>query len=144
MGQARLSRRPGNGLALPAGATLSDAFAALAEKLPALVAASSAPIGRVSSTDMRANVNGLAFVRTPAALVNPGDSLVISIADGGRLAVHGVLQSRAARRCDQRPKAHTRHRKSRGFRKYLGGIGLGTTLPTSTLPQESIACRRTR
>ncbi len=83
-GTARLlARTPAMALALPAGATLSDAFAALAEKLPALV-------GRVISADRRrlvdgyaCNVNGLAFVRTPAALVNPGDSLVILSADAG-------------------------------------------------------------
>ncbi len=83
-GTARLlARTPAMALALPAGATLSDAFAALAEKLPALV-------GRVISADRTrlvdgyaCNVNGLAFVRTPAALVNPGDSLVILSADAG-------------------------------------------------------------
>jgi len=70
-------------LALPAGATFSDAFTALAEKLPVLV-------GRVISADRKrlvpgyaCNVNGLAFVRTPTAVVNPGDSLVILSADAG-------------------------------------------------------------
>jgi molybdopterin-guanine dinucleotide biosynthesis protein A len=70
-------------LALPAAATLSDAFAALAEKLPVLV-------GRVISADRTrlvdgyaCNLNGLAFVRTPTAVVNPGDSLVILSADAG-------------------------------------------------------------
>jgi molybdopterin-guanine dinucleotide biosynthesis protein A len=70
-------------LALPAAATLSDAFAALAEKLPVLV-------GRVISADRTrlvdgyaCNLNGLAFVRTPTAAVNPGDSLVILSADAG-------------------------------------------------------------
>ena len=70
-------------LALPAAATLSDAFAALAEKLPVLV-------GRVISADRTrlidgyaCNLNGLAFVRTPTAGVSPGDSLVILSADAG-------------------------------------------------------------
>ena len=70
-------------LALPAAATLSDAFAALAEKLPVLV-------GRVISADRTrlvdgyaCNLNGLAFVRTPTAGINPGDSLVILSADAG-------------------------------------------------------------
>jgi molybdopterin-guanine dinucleotide biosynthesis protein A len=70
-------------LALPAAATLSDAFAALAEKLPVLV-------GRVISADRTrlvegyaCNLNGLGFVRTPTAVVNPGDSLVILSADAG-------------------------------------------------------------
>jgi molybdopterin-guanine dinucleotide biosynthesis protein A len=70
-------------LALPAAATLSDAFAALAEKLPVLV-------GRVISADRTrlvdgyaCNLNGLAFVRKPTAVVDPGDSLVILSADAG-------------------------------------------------------------
>jgi molybdopterin-guanine dinucleotide biosynthesis protein A len=83
-GIARLRARTSKvALALPAGATLSDAFAALAEKLPVLV-------GHVISADRSrlvdgyaCNVNGLAFVRTPMALVNPGDSLVILSADAG-------------------------------------------------------------
>ena len=78
-----LARTSAIALALPAGATFSDAFAALAEKLPALV-------GRVISADRTrlvdgyaCNLNGLAFVRTPTAVVNPGDSLVILSADAG-------------------------------------------------------------
>jgi molybdopterin-guanine dinucleotide biosynthesis protein A len=78
-----LARTSALALALPAGATFSDAFAALAEKLPVLV-------GRVISADRTrlidgyaCNRNGLAFVRTPTALVNPGDSLVILSADAG-------------------------------------------------------------
>ena len=70
-------------LSLPAGATFADAFAALAEKLPALV-------GHVISSDRTrlvdgyaCNVNGLAFVRSPAASVNPGDRIVILSADAG-------------------------------------------------------------
>jgi molybdopterin-guanine dinucleotide biosynthesis protein A len=83
-GTARLlARTPLMPLALPEGATFSDAFAALAEKLPMLV-------GRVISADRKrlvtgyaCNVNGLSFVRTEAAVVNPGDSLVILSADAG-------------------------------------------------------------
>jgi len=78
-----LARTSAIALALPAGATFSDAFAALAEKLPALV-------GRVISADRTrlvdgyaCNLNGLAFVRTPTAGVSPGDSLVILSADAG-------------------------------------------------------------
>ena len=78
-----LARTSAIALALPAGATFSDAFAALAEKLPVLV-------GRVISADRTrlvdgyaCNLNGLAFVRTPTAVVNPGDSLVILSADAG-------------------------------------------------------------
>jgi molybdopterin-guanine dinucleotide biosynthesis protein A len=83
-GIARLvARTSAIALALPAGATFSDAFAALAEKLPVLV-------GRVISADRTrlidgyaCNLNGLAFIRTPTAVVNPGDSLVILSADAG-------------------------------------------------------------
>ena len=78
-----LARTSAIALALPAGATFSDAFAALAEKLPVLV-------GRVISADRTrlvdgyaCNLNGLAFVRTPTAGVSPGDSLVILSADAG-------------------------------------------------------------
>jgi molybdopterin-guanine dinucleotide biosynthesis protein A/molybdopterin converting factor small subunit len=78
-----LARTSAIALALPAGATFSDAFAALAEKLPALV-------GRVISADRTrlvdgyaCNLNGLAFIRTPTAGVSPGDSLVILSADAG-------------------------------------------------------------
>jgi molybdenum cofactor guanylyltransferase len=78
-----LARTSAIALALPAGATFSDAFAALGEKLPVLV-------GRVISADRTrlvegyaCNRNGLAFVRTPTAVVNPGDSLVILSADAG-------------------------------------------------------------
>jgi hypothetical protein len=78
-----LARTSVMALALPAGSTFSDAFAALAEKLPMLV-------GRVISADRTrladgyaCNLNGLAFVRTPTAVVNPGDSLVILSADAG-------------------------------------------------------------
>ena len=83
-GVARLVARTTEvSLSLPAGATFADAFAALAEKLPAL-------LGHVITRDrMRlvdgyaCNVNGLAFVRTPAASVNPGDRIVILSADAG-------------------------------------------------------------
>jgi molybdopterin-guanine dinucleotide biosynthesis protein A len=70
-------------LALPADATLSDAFAALAEKLPALV-------GRVIDSDRRGlvsgytcNVNGLDFVRDSQAAIASGDSIIIMSADAG-------------------------------------------------------------
>jgi molybdopterin converting factor small subunit len=70
-------------LALPSGATLAQVFAALAEELPVLV-------GRVISPDAThlidgcmCSVNGLVFVHTPTATVNPGDSIVILPADAG-------------------------------------------------------------
>jgi molybdenum cofactor guanylyltransferase len=70
-------------LTLPPGATLAQVFAALAEKLPVLV-------GRVISSDAThlvdgyaCSVNGLEFVRSPTARVNPGDSFIILSADAG-------------------------------------------------------------
>jgi molybdopterin-guanine dinucleotide biosynthesis protein A/molybdopterin converting factor small subunit len=70
-------------LALPAEATFSDVFSALAEKLPVLV-------GRVISPDATrlvdgyaCNVNGLEFVRTATARVHTGDTIVILSADAG-------------------------------------------------------------
>ncbi len=83
-GVARLFARTSEvSLSLPPDATFSEAFAALAEKLPVLV-------GHVISADRTrlvdgyaCNVNGLAFVRSPTAVVNPGDSIVILSADAG-------------------------------------------------------------
>ena len=70
-------------LTLPAGATCSHVFSALAEKLPMLV-------GRVISPDRRrlvdgyaCNVNGLEFVRSESSRVKPGDRIVILSADAG-------------------------------------------------------------
>jgi molybdopterin-guanine dinucleotide biosynthesis protein A len=70
-------------VALPPEATCSDVFAALAGQLPVLV-------GHVISADRASllsgyacNVNGLQFVRTPTAKVNPGDNIVILSADAG-------------------------------------------------------------
>jgi molybdenum cofactor guanylyltransferase len=70
-------------LLLPSAATFSHVFAALAEKLPILV-------GRVITRDgsglvngYACNVNGLEFVRTSTATVNPGDNIAILSADAG-------------------------------------------------------------
>jgi molybdopterin converting factor small subunit len=70
-------------LSLPPAATVAQVIAALADKLPVLV-------GRVISPDRSGlvqgyacNVNGLEFVRTPGATVNPGDRIVILSADAG-------------------------------------------------------------
>lgn len=70
-------------LMLPAGATFSHVFTALAEKLPMLV-------GRVIDVDRgglsegyACNVNGLDFIRTPTAPVSSGDSILILSADAG-------------------------------------------------------------
>ena len=70
-------------LALPQEATLSQLFFALAERLPML-------IGRVISPEMNklasgcaCNVNGLEFVRNPAAKIKAGDRVLILSADAG-------------------------------------------------------------
>jgi molybdenum cofactor guanylyltransferase len=70
-------------LALPQDATLAQLFYALAERLPMLV-------GRVISPEMNklasgcaCNVNGLEFVRNPAAKVKAGDKVLILSADAG-------------------------------------------------------------
>lgn len=70
-------------LSLAAGATFSDVFAALAEKLPMLV-------GRVIASNRRdllngytANVNGREFVRGSHGTVQAGDSVIILSADAG-------------------------------------------------------------
>ena len=70
-------------LALPRSATIAEVVAALAEKLPVLV-------GRVINPDRQSlvngyacNVNGREFVRSSAAAINPGDSVVILSADAG-------------------------------------------------------------
>jgi molybdopterin-guanine dinucleotide biosynthesis protein A len=70
-------------LALPAGATISDAFAALAEKLPALVGHVISPDRTRLVDGYACNVNGLAFVRNAATAVDPGDRIVILSADAG-------------------------------------------------------------
>ena len=70
-------------LSLPQQATLADVFSALAQKLPVLA-------GRVINSEDRSlfsgyacNLNGLDFVRNPAAKINPGDKIFILAADAG-------------------------------------------------------------
>lgn len=83
-GAARLLARTREiALSLPEGATLAQAYAALAEKLPVL-------IDRVITADRSSlvngyacNVNGLEFVRMPTARVNAGDKIFILSADAG-------------------------------------------------------------
>jgi molybdopterin-guanine dinucleotide biosynthesis protein A len=70
-------------LVLPAGATFSQVFAALAEMLPALVGRVISPDGRSLVEGYACNVNGLEFVRAPTATVKPGDNIVILSADAG-------------------------------------------------------------
>lgn len=70
-------------LALPPDATFAHVFEALARRVPLLA-------GRVISADRSrladgyvCNVNGLDFVRSAAAKVNPGDNIAIISADAG-------------------------------------------------------------
>jgi molybdenum cofactor guanylyltransferase len=70
-------------LTLPTEATFSHVFAALAEKLPVLVGRVISPEGDRLVDGYACNVNGLGFVRTAAARVNPGDNIIILSADAG-------------------------------------------------------------
>lgn len=70
-------------LVLPSKATLSQAFAALAEKLPMLVGRVISPDGTGLVSGYACNVNGLEFVRTLTATVNQGDNIAILSADAG-------------------------------------------------------------
>jgi molybdopterin-guanine dinucleotide biosynthesis protein A len=70
-------------LALPAEATFSHVFAALAGKLPVLVGRVISPDGSSLMNGYACNVNGLDFVRTSTATVNPGDNVAILSADAG-------------------------------------------------------------
>jgi molybdopterin converting factor small subunit len=70
-------------LALPAGATVSQVFAALAEKLPILVGRVIAPDRRSLVDGYACNVNGRDFIRNSSTSVDPGDSIVILSADAG-------------------------------------------------------------
>jgi molybdopterin-guanine dinucleotide biosynthesis protein A len=83
-GVARLlARRSEISLVLPAEATYSHVFAALADRLPMLVGPVVSP-DRTSLVDGQAcNVNGLQFLRSATAQVNPGDNIIILSADAG-------------------------------------------------------------
>jgi molybdopterin-guanine dinucleotide biosynthesis protein A/molybdopterin converting factor small subunit len=70
-------------LALPAAATLSDVLAALAERLPVLAGRVIDAQKSALSSGYACNVNGLQFVRNPAARINPGDKIFIVAADAG-------------------------------------------------------------
>jgi molybdenum cofactor guanylyltransferase len=70
-------------LRLPAGATFSQVYAALAAELPVLVGKVIDPDRARLIDGFACNVNGLDFIRTPTATVNQGDSIVILSADAG-------------------------------------------------------------
>jgi molybdopterin converting factor small subunit len=70
-------------LELPAGATVAQLFARLADDLPMLV-------GRVISSDRHGlldgyacNVNGREFIRTMTTVLGAGDNVMILSADAG-------------------------------------------------------------
>ena len=70
-------------LRLPAGATFSEVYAALAAELPVLVGKVIDPDRARLIDGFACNVNGLDFIRTPTVTVNPGDNIVILSADAG-------------------------------------------------------------
>ena len=70
-------------LTLPAGATFSEVYAALAAELPVLVGKVIDPDRARLIDGFACNVNGLDFIRTPMVTVNPGDNIVILSADAG-------------------------------------------------------------
>jgi molybdopterin-guanine dinucleotide biosynthesis protein A/molybdopterin converting factor small subunit len=70
-------------LTLPAGATFSQVYAALADKLPVLVGKVIDPDRARLFDGFACNVNGLDFIRTPEATVKAGDNIVILSADAG-------------------------------------------------------------
>jgi molybdopterin-guanine dinucleotide biosynthesis protein A/molybdopterin converting factor small subunit len=70
-------------LSLPAAATLSDVLAALAARLPVLAGRVIDAQKSALSSGYACNVNGLQFVRNPAARINPGDKIFIVAADAG-------------------------------------------------------------
>ena len=69
-------------LTLPPGATFAHLFAALADKLPELSGRVIAMTGGLVD-GYTCNVNGLEFVRSATAKVNPGDNIAILSADAG-------------------------------------------------------------
>jgi len=70
-------------LELPRGATLAHVFSALAERLPSLVGSVIAPAKNSLTGGHACNINGKDFVRSPSALVSPGDRIFILSADAG-------------------------------------------------------------
>jgi molybdopterin-guanine dinucleotide biosynthesis protein A/molybdopterin converting factor small subunit len=70
-------------LSLPQGATVAQVYAALAEKLPVLIDRVITSDGNSLVRGYACNVNGLNFVRGPAATVNSGDKIFILSADAG-------------------------------------------------------------
>ena len=70
-------------LSLPEEANLSHVYSALAAKLPVLVGRVISRNGNSLLSGYACNLNGLDFVRTSTAKVNPGDKIFILSADAG-------------------------------------------------------------
>jgi molybdopterin-guanine dinucleotide biosynthesis protein A len=70
-------------LPLPAEATLAEVCGALAAALPELRGRVIAADGNALARGYACNLNGLDFLRDPAAVVRPGDRLLILSADAG-------------------------------------------------------------
>jgi molybdenum cofactor guanylyltransferase len=83
-GVARLlAKTPSVSLSLPPDATLSDVLAALAERLPVLAGRVINSSGGGLVSGYTCNINGLEFVRSASATVNPGDRIFVLSADAG-------------------------------------------------------------
>jgi len=78
-----LARTSEVSLVLAPRASYSDAFAALARKLPALSGRVISPDGHSLLEGHACAVNGVHFMRGATARVRPGDALVILSADAG-------------------------------------------------------------
>ena len=70
-------------LSLPQEPTLSHVILALSERLPVLVGRVINLAGNSLSAGYACNINGLDFVRNPAAKVKPGDKIFLLSADAG-------------------------------------------------------------
>lgn len=70
-------------LTLPQGATVSDLFSALGDKLPVLVGQVIKPDAQGLTSGHACNVNGRDFVRDPSFKIHAGDCVFIISADAG-------------------------------------------------------------
>jgi molybdopterin-guanine dinucleotide biosynthesis protein A len=70
-------------LVLPAGATLSQLFAAVAERLPALAGRVISPDGTRLLEGHACSVNGVAVARSASTTIGDGDCVILLAADAG-------------------------------------------------------------
>jgi molybdenum cofactor guanylyltransferase len=70
-------------LSLPQEASLADVLTALAARLPVLVGRVIKSDGAALASGYACNINGLNFIRSTSAKVNPGDKIFILSADAG-------------------------------------------------------------